>query len=115
MSFIFFSRHEIVVVVFADANDANALPSEASNMFPANTNSPDDAYTIVTNDGTPAAFVAIRLRDDEWSTYDGEFVIGDDVTTPTSSNQPLRTGFAYRAFIRAYPLNVCHFRCHCCY
>ena len=106
MSFIFSSRHEIVVVVFSDVDDATA-PSVTSDMFPENMNSPDDAYRRVTDDQTPAAFVAIRLRDEEWS--NGVFIIGDDITTPTSSNQPLRTGFAYRAFIRAYPLNVCHF------
>lgn len=97
-----------MIVVFANVNDANA-PSVNSSMFPENTNTPDDAYATVTTDGTPAAFVAIRLQDEDWS--NGVFVIGDD-TAPTSSNRPLRTGFAYRAFIRAYPSNVCHLKCH---
>ena len=70
-------------------------------------NSPDDAYTTVTNSEMAAAYVAIELDDSNWPS-DGLFTIGEDTST-TSRNQPLRAGFAYRAFIRAYPLNVCYF------
>ena len=84
-------------------------------MFPEdmNSRSSDDAYRIVTSSNVAAAYVAIELDDSDWPSG-GMFTIGDDTTT-TSSNQPLQTGFAYRAFIRPYPLNVCHsqIQCHC--
>ena len=107
MRVIFFSHHEIIVVVFS----TDDLTTISTDMFPVES-SPDAAYDKMT-DELPAAFVAIRLADSEWPS-NNMFTIGDDMTA-TSSNQPLRTGFAYRAFIRAHPLNVCYFTIIYCY
>ena len=94
-----FSHHQIVVVVFSTVDDANS-PPEDPNTFPVES-SPNSAYEKVA-DTMPAAFVAIELLDSEWT--DGQFTIGDD--SRTSSNPPLRTGFAYRAFMKSYLSNV---------
>ena len=94
-----FSHHQIIVVVFSTVDDANS-PPEDPNTFPVES-SPNSAYEKVA-DTMPAAFVAIELLDSEWT--DGQFTIGND--TRTSSNPPLRTGFAYRAFMKSYLSNV---------
>ena len=96
----FFSHHQIVVVIFSNVVDANS-PPEDTNTFPVE-NSPHNAYGKVAAT-MPAAFVAIELSDSEWT--DGQFIIGDG--TRSSSNPPLQTGFAYRAFIKSYLLSVC--------
>ena len=96
-----FRRHQIVVVVFSDVDDAVAASTDPD-MYRNSISSPNDAYTRVTNGEVGVAYVAIELDDLDWPS-DGMFTIGADTT---SSNQPLRTGFAYRAFIIAHPLNV---------
>ena len=108
MCVIFFSHHEIIVVVFSTGEDA-LTTTISTDMFPVES-SPDAAYDKMT-DELPAAFVAIRLDDSEWPS-NNMFTIGDGTT---SSNQPLRTGFAYRAFVRAHLLNVRYFTIICCY
>ena len=90
-----FSRHQIVIVVFSNVIDANS-PPEDPNTFPVES-SPNNAYRKVAAT-MPAAFVAIELLDSKWT--DGQFTIGD--SNRSSSNPPLRTGFAYRAFIKSY-------------
>jgi len=103
--FVYLLRHhQIVVVVFPDVYTASAASSDPD-MYHNRITSPNDAYTRVTNGEVGVAFVAIELDDSDWPS-DGMFTIGADTTSATSSNQPLRTGFAYRAFIIAYPLNV---------
>ena len=115
---ILLRRHEIVVVVFSNVDDALAASSDPD-MYRNSIGSPNDVYTRVTDGEVGAAYVAIELEDSDWPS-DGMFTIGasttgnnqplragrEDTTSTTSSNQPLRTGFAYRAFIIAYPLNV---------
>ena len=95
-----FSHHQIVVVIFSNVADTNS-PPEDTNTLPVE-NSPNNAYGKVAAT-MPAAFVAIELSDSEWT--DGQFTIGDG--TRTSSNPPLQTGFAYRAFIKSYLSSVC--------
>ena len=97
--YLSFSHHQIVIVVFSNVVDANS-PPEDPNAFPVES-SPNNAYGKVAAT-MPAAFVAIELSDSEWT--DGQFTIGDG--NRTSSNPPLRTGFAYRAFIKSYLSNV---------
>ena len=102
--FCLLRRHQIVIVVFSDVDTALAASSD-SDMYSNSISSLNEAYTRVTDgEVAVAAYVAIELNDSDWPS-DGMFTIGEDTTSATS-NQPLRTGFAYRAFIIAYPLNV---------
>ena len=97
-------RHQIVVVVFSDVDDAVAASTDPD-MYRNSISPPNDVYARVTNGEVGVAYVAIELDDSDWPS-DGMFTIGADTTSATSGNQPLRTGFAYRAFIIAHPLNV---------
>lgn len=94
-------------MIFSNVRDASATTLNPEMIMPLS--SPDEAYSMVMTSGMPTAYVAIRLDDSDWS--NGLFTIGD----ATSNNMPLRTGFAYRAFIRAFPsnVNVWHFIDNC--
>ena len=81
--------------MFSNIDDANS-PPEDSNSLRVNDTANDAYQSVAVN--MPAAYVAIELEDSEWS--DGMFTIGDGTAT---ENPPLRAGFAYRAFIKAYP------------
>ena len=94
-----YSHHDIIVVVFSNVNDANetTMDPETFTTDGSLMDSARDAYKVART--MPAAYRAILVEEEDWPET-GIFTIGDDDTT--SDNPPLRTGFAYRAFIRTY-------------
>ena len=106
IAFLFFSHHHMIVVVFSNVDDANQTTVDPE-MFPDGLNSAQNAYRAVAST-MPAAYRAIVVQDEEWPA-DGIFTIGGGNAT---YNPPLRTGFAYRAFIRIFSkqdINVWYF------
>ena len=104
--YLSFSHHHIIVVVFSNVDEANQTTMEPA-AFPDGLNSAQDAYGEVASE-MPAAYRAIIVPDEDWPTS-GLFTVGDGNDT---YNTPLRTGFAYRAFVRAFSkqdVNVWHF------
>ena len=97
---LFFSHHQIVVVVFPDFATATATTNSSS--FTDEDKSSADAYTIVNSNKMPAEYVAIQLLDSEWTEPNRQFTIGSG---DTSKNAPLQTGFYYKVFIRAFSSN----------
>ena len=87
--------------MFFNVNDANESTMNPETFTTDNGSLKDsarDAYREVVKT-MPAAYRAISVEEEDWPAT-GIFTIGDGDTT--SDNPPLRTGFAYRAFIRTY-------------
>ena len=107
--YLSFSHHDIIVVVFANVDDANQTTVNPATFTGGMiVDSAQDAYREVART-MPAAYMAIRVQEDRWAMTNGIFTIGGGTTT---DNPPLRTGFAYRAFIRTYSAGnakVCYY------